>query len=268
MDNMDSVGSDANDATDASVMGTMIVVINSLTLIWPMARKIMTGTHHDYYEKLLWVLSLPSGCYMKYCGGEKRAAAAREKQKQERADNRRAAGVRRANSMLPTDTTVVLPKAAKAELDGATEDTSEEGSQHEVQGASRALLSESDGMSADLVLVDQRSGREAGRTDVKHADSKLTSDNGVQVTRKMALESSYTAKLALKSLERMMASHEASVCSRRVTFRHMHDVIQYHEPGIKTKDLRKLFRAARAGRDEVCDRMTANIFARFKMLYL
>ena len=96
---MDKAGSDVSSSQEASLIGSMIVIINSLTLIWPIVRKVLTGKHIEYYEKLLWVLGLPHGCYMKYCGGEKRAAAAREREKQARAERRRAAGVRRQGSM-------------------------------------------------------------------------------------------------------------------------------------------------------------------------
>ena len=96
---MDNAGSDVSSSQEASLIGSMIVIINSLTLIWPIARKVLTGKHLEYYEKLQWVLGLPHGCYMKYCGGEKRAAAAREREKQARAERRRASGVRRQDSL-------------------------------------------------------------------------------------------------------------------------------------------------------------------------
>ena len=90
---MDRVGSDVSSSQDAAFIGFLIALINSMTLIWPLARKILTGKHVEYYEKLVWCTSLPHGCYMKYCGGEKRAAAAREREKQARAERRRAAGI-------------------------------------------------------------------------------------------------------------------------------------------------------------------------------
>ena len=79
-----SGGSDSADKTNRSVLGFLIVVINGATLAWPLLRKIMTGKHVEYYNMVLWVLSVPYDCYMKRCGGEKRAAQklaeAREKQ--------------------------------------------------------------------------------------------------------------------------------------------------------------------------------------------
>lgn len=98
--NMHKVGSDVSSSQDAAFIGFLIAAINSLTLVWPLARKILTGKHVEYYEKLVWCTSLPHGCYMKYCGGEKRAAAAREREKQARAERRRAAGMTRHTAKL------------------------------------------------------------------------------------------------------------------------------------------------------------------------
>ena len=93
---MNTAGSDVSSSQEASLIGSMIVIINSLTLIWPLARKVLIGAHIEYYTILVWFWSLPHGCYMKYCGGEKRATAARERETQARAGGRRvAAGVSR-----------------------------------------------------------------------------------------------------------------------------------------------------------------------------
>ena len=103
------------------MIGNLILIINVMTLVWPIARKVLTGKHVEYYEKLVWCLGLPHSCYMKYCGGEKRAAARREKEKEARAARRRNAGVRRSQSMLhidvekAVDASLVLADLEKAE---------------------------------------------------------------------------------------------------------------------------------------------------------
>ena len=99
MDSANNESSDANQASNASGIGALVVVINSMTLIWPLARKILISKHIEYYEKIVWILGLPYQFYMSFCGGEKRAAAARAKAKEERAARRRAHGIRRQQSM-------------------------------------------------------------------------------------------------------------------------------------------------------------------------
>ena len=96
---MSTPGSDATEAADASVIGSAIVVINSSTLIWPLAQKVLTGSFSAYYEKLMWLLGLPTTCYMRFCGGEKKAEALRVKAREARGAARRAAGFRRAESL-------------------------------------------------------------------------------------------------------------------------------------------------------------------------
>ena len=104
MNNMpQNEGTDASDKVEQRMIGNLILIINVMTLVWPIARKVLTGKHVEYYEKLVWCLGLPHSCYMKYCGGEKRAAARREKEKEARAERRRNAGVRRSQSMLHID---------------------------------------------------------------------------------------------------------------------------------------------------------------------
>jgi len=98
-----SEGSDVSDRQERRLIGILILIINVMTLVWPIVRKVLTGTYVGYYEKLVWCLSLPRSCYMKYCGGEKRAAARVEKEKQACAERRRNAGVRRVQSMLDID---------------------------------------------------------------------------------------------------------------------------------------------------------------------
>ena len=99
MDSANNESSDANQASNASGIGVLVVAINSTTLIWPLARKILISKHIEYYEKTVWILGLPYRFYMSFCGGEKRAAAARAKAKEERASRMRAHGIRRQQSM-------------------------------------------------------------------------------------------------------------------------------------------------------------------------
>jgi hypothetical protein len=114
MGSLARVRSDFNDAQDASVIGTAIVLINSLTAIWPVARKLMTGTFSDLSEKLVWILGLPIACLRKCGGFDRRAAAALQKRKEERAARRRRESVRKSDSIR--EDTVVRPLAEAASL--------------------------------------------------------------------------------------------------------------------------------------------------------
>ena len=86
-----SAGSDLSDKANNSLMGFVIVLINSSTLVWPILRKILVGKHIEYYERFMWVFCLPRSCYMSWCGGQKRADAKRAEAKAARAIQRRAA---------------------------------------------------------------------------------------------------------------------------------------------------------------------------------
>ena len=102
-----TVESDAADTADVYTMGVLIVAINCVTMVWPLVRKVIVGKHVEYYQKIMWLLRCPCQCYMSYCGGEKRAAEQRQREKEARAAARRAAGVRREGSikaMLPAGT--------------------------------------------------------------------------------------------------------------------------------------------------------------------
>lgn len=105
LDSSSSKGSDTSDSSNASRIGVAVVVINGMTMVWPVMRMVLIGKVQEYYEKVTWVLGFPYRCYMSYCGGEKRAAAAREKAKEERVARRRAAGFRRQASQLHMDET-------------------------------------------------------------------------------------------------------------------------------------------------------------------
>ena len=100
MDSMSSQGTDASDATNANRIGVLVVAINAMTMVWPLVRKVLVGKHVEYYEKVVWMLGFPHRCYMSYCGGEKRAAAARVKADAARAERRRRAeSIRRGRRM-------------------------------------------------------------------------------------------------------------------------------------------------------------------------
>jgi len=107
MSTISTVESDSADVADVDTMGVLIVAINCVTMVWPLVRKVLVGKHAEYYEKTMWVLGCPRQFYMSYCGGEKRAAEQRQREKEARAAARRAAGVRRDGSiqaMLPEGT--------------------------------------------------------------------------------------------------------------------------------------------------------------------
>jgi hypothetical protein len=105
IDSTNSQGIDVSDSANTQLIGVLVVVINCMTLVWPLVRKILVGKHIEYYEKVVWILGCLHGCYMSYCGGEQRAAAARERAKeallQARASGRgrRASELRRDPSM-------------------------------------------------------------------------------------------------------------------------------------------------------------------------
>ena len=108
-----------SDKQEQRLIGNLILIINVMTLVWPIARKVLTGKHVEYYEKVVWCLGLPRSCYMMYCGGEKRAAARREKEKQARAERRRSSGVRRNQSMLHIDVQGVDASLVIADIEEA-----------------------------------------------------------------------------------------------------------------------------------------------------
>jgi len=100
MSTISTVESDAADVADVDTMGVLIVAINCVTMVWPLVRKVLVGKHVEYYEKIMWVLGCPRQFYMSYCGGEKRAAEQRQREKEARAAVRRAS----IQGMLPEDT--------------------------------------------------------------------------------------------------------------------------------------------------------------------
>ena len=105
LDSSNSKALDTSDSANAVRIGIAVVVINYMTMVWPLMRLVLMGKVQEYFEKVMWIVGFRRPCYMSYCGGEKRAAAAREKAKQERAARRRAAGFRRQGSQLHLEAT-------------------------------------------------------------------------------------------------------------------------------------------------------------------
>ena len=85
-----SKGTDSAEREEARLFGYIIVLINCGTLAFPLVRKIMTGKHIEFMERIIFVLKLPSYCYMSWCGGGKRLDARIAKKRQERAARYRA----------------------------------------------------------------------------------------------------------------------------------------------------------------------------------
>jgi len=156
LDSSSSKGSDTSDSSNASRIGVAVVVINGMTMVWPVMRMVLIGKVQEYYEKVTWVLGFPYRCYMSYCGGEKRAAAAREKAKEERVARRRAAGFRRQASQLHMDETELM-LALRADLALAE------------QGSGQRSVIHDD-------LLDQTSTRLLGERSSFHDDIEI--DNG------------------------------------------------------------------------------------------
>jgi len=82
---------DVGDKKNVSMMGVMIVIINSATLIWPLVRKILSGKVEEYWGHTKSILGLPFNFWMSCCGGNTRAAAARKKDEDARATRRKVA---------------------------------------------------------------------------------------------------------------------------------------------------------------------------------
>jgi len=82
---------DVGDKKNVSMMGVMIVIINSATLIWPLVRKILSGKVEEYWGHAKSILGLPFNFWMSCCGGNTRAAAARKKDEDAHATRRKVA---------------------------------------------------------------------------------------------------------------------------------------------------------------------------------
>ena len=80
-----STASDSAEQEESRIFGNIIVVINCGTLAFPLARRIMTGKHIEWMERIMFVLKLPFTCYMDWCGGKRRREAKIAEKRRERA---------------------------------------------------------------------------------------------------------------------------------------------------------------------------------------
>ena len=80
-----STTSDSAEREESRIFGNIIVFINCGTLAFPLARKIMTGKHIEWMERIMFVLKLPFTCYMDWCGGERRLEAKIAEKRREQA---------------------------------------------------------------------------------------------------------------------------------------------------------------------------------------
>ena len=80
-----STASDSTEQEESRIFGNIIVFINCGTLAFPLARKIMTGKHIEWMERIMFVLKLPFTCYMDWCGGKRRLEAKIAEKRRERA---------------------------------------------------------------------------------------------------------------------------------------------------------------------------------------
>ena len=71
-ESLESTGQSSS-GTDKSIISAMIVMVNAMTVLWPIVRKIATGTFQGYIEKIVWLLSLPLIIYTRCCGSQKNA---------------------------------------------------------------------------------------------------------------------------------------------------------------------------------------------------
>ena len=227
----------------------------------------MTGTHLDYYEKLLWLLSLPYGCYMKYCGGQTRAATARKKLKEERAAKRRAAGLRRScseqelleeGSMVSTNTAVVRAEAVKSELvfitavegglsrdmgadlDLATEGNSQKAGaqpQHKGQGASSTICSKSAWATTDLgfagMTSDVRYDEKKGKRSQDMRENQV-SEAGVQDTDRDANSTCHTDAPRTRSpvsdtVQQILMGLEERIADPRISQKHIKKAVSFKD---------------------------------------
>ncbi len=61
-------------------------MLNSMTIVFPLVRKIMTGKHIELMETFIGVVRFPFTCYMNWCGGQKRLDAKIARERAEKAD--------------------------------------------------------------------------------------------------------------------------------------------------------------------------------------
>jgi hypothetical protein len=70
MESMADTGSDSSEKEDTRIFGSIIVIINFATLVFPILRKLLTGKHTELVERLTFVATFPSKCYVKCCEGK------------------------------------------------------------------------------------------------------------------------------------------------------------------------------------------------------
>jgi len=84
MESMAGTGSDSSEKEDTSVFGSIIVMINVATLVFPILRKFLSGKHVELWGTLIFLVHLPVKCYLNWCGGQKRLDARITKERAER----------------------------------------------------------------------------------------------------------------------------------------------------------------------------------------
>jgi hypothetical protein len=84
MESMAGTGSDSSEKEDTSVFGSIIVMINVATLVFPILRKFLSGKHVELWGTLIFLVRLPVQCYLNWCGGQKRHDARIAKERAER----------------------------------------------------------------------------------------------------------------------------------------------------------------------------------------
>ena len=58
----------ANTSTDRAIIEAVVVLLNFSVLIWPLLRKLLSGTFYGYYEKLVGVYEyLHSKVFVRCC---------------------------------------------------------------------------------------------------------------------------------------------------------------------------------------------------------
>jgi hypothetical protein len=85
MANMDKTGSDAQAKEDSTVLGSVIVLLNCMTIVFPLVLKIMSGKIIELMEMLIGVARFPFNYYMKWCGKQKRRDARIKRKRTEKA---------------------------------------------------------------------------------------------------------------------------------------------------------------------------------------
>ena len=110
MESMAGTGSDSSEKEDTSVFGSIIVMINVATLVFPILRNFLSGKHLQLWGIFIFLVHLPVKCYLNWCGGQKRKDARIAKERAERRSARHEA--RSQNTTVNAD--VAAPKSPTA----------------------------------------------------------------------------------------------------------------------------------------------------------